>query len=117
MGYMTYYSLVVGDDGKHVVPPQRCGEVLDWLDRDDRFRDELEDFHERGANGYTKWYDHDRDVLRLSRAFPEILFVLWGQGEEAENLWKCYYFEGRMQEAPARIEYPPFDLNKLVAPD
>ena len=41
------------------------------------------------------------------KAFPEILFVLWGEGEEPEDLWKCYDLGARMQEAPARIEYPP----------
>ena len=65
-------------------------------------------------SGHTKWCEHDRDMLRLSRAFPEFLFVLWGEGEGVGDLWKCYYLGGRMQEAPARVEYPPFDGGQLV---
>lgn len=116
MGYMAYYMLVVGDEGEHSFPQARHEEVLDWLERDDIFRHELEDFHEQGMSGYTTWYEHDRDMIRLSKVFPEILFVLWGEGEEPEDLWKCYYLGGRMQEAPARVEYPPFDPEELIDP-
>lgn len=115
MGYMTFYTLVVGDEG-HEISDGCCEEILEWLERDEKFRSELEDFHENGMTGYTKWYEHDLDMLRLSRTFPEALFVLWGEGEEPEDLWKCYYLGGRVQEAPARVEYPPFDTGELVDP-
>lgn len=116
MGYMTCYSLVVGSE-EHEVADERREEVLGWIERDEAFRNELESFHDHGAEGYAKWYEHERDMLRLSRAFPEVLFVLWGEGGEPEDLWKCYYLGDRMQEALAKIEYPPFDPDKLVAPD
>ncbi len=55
MGYMTCYSLVVGDD-RHGVAEERREEVLGWIERDEAFRHELESFHEHGAEGYAKWY-------------------------------------------------------------
>ena len=113
MGYMTFYTLVVGDEGQEI-SDRRREQILAWLEHDESFRSELEDFHESGMNGYTKWYEHDQDMFRLSRTFPEVLFVLWGEGEEPEDLWKSYYLGGRVQEAPARVEYPPFDHDKLV---
>ena len=115
MGYATLYTLVVGDEG-HEVSDRRLEEILDWLESDEAFRSALEDFHESGMNGYTKWHEHDRDMLRLSRMFPEVLFVLWGEGEDPEDLWKCYYLGGRVQEASARVEYLPFDPDELVDP-
>lgn len=78
MGYMTFYTLVVGDEGQEISDGRR-EEVLGWLEHDESFRSELEDFHESGMNGYTKWYEHDQDMLRLSRTFREVLFVLWGR--------------------------------------
>ena len=115
MGYMTFYTLVVGDEGQEISDKRR-EEILAWLEHDENFSSELEDFHESGMNGYKKWHEHEGDVLRLSRKFPEVLFVLWGEGEEPEDLWKCYYLGGRVQEAPARVEYPPFDPHELVDP-
>ncbi len=116
MGYMTFYTLVVGD-WEHEISDDRHEQILDWLEHDENFRNELEDFHESGMNGYTKWYEHDRDMLRLSRTFPDVLFVLWGEGEDPGDLWKCYYLGGRVQEAPARVEYPPFDTEELMDPE
>lgn len=37
-------------------------------------------------NDYTKWDEHDQGMIRLSRKFPEVLFVLWGKDEEPEDL-------------------------------
>lgn len=34
----------------------------------------------------VKWYDCDKDMLKLSKLFPEITFIVNGIGEE--NYWK-----------------------------
>ena len=113
MGYATFYTLVIGNEGQEI-SDRRREEILVWLEHDENFHNELEDFHESGMNDYTKWYEHDQDMLCLSQTFPEVLFVLWGEGEDPGDLWKCYYLGGRVQEAPARVEYPSFDPNELV---
>lgn len=79
-GYTTFYTLVINDEIHEVSDGRREG-ILAWLERDENFRNELEDFHESGMNGHSKWYEHDEDMLRLSEAFPEVLFVLWGRGQ------------------------------------
>lgn len=84
MGYMTFYALVIGDEGQEISDGRR-EEILDWLEHDQNFHTELEDFHESGMSGYTKWYEHDQDMIRLSQAFPEVLFVLWGEGRSPET--------------------------------
>ncbi|MGB3634855.1 MAG: hypothetical protein WA982_12500 [Rubrobacteraceae bacterium] len=115
MGYMTIYTLTVGDEGQEISDSHR-EEILAWLEHDENFSSELEDFHESGMNGCTKWYEHDQNMLRLSRKFPKVLFVLWGEGEEPGDLWKSYYLGGRVQEAPARVEYASFDPDELMEP-
>lgn len=68
--------LVIGEGEEHIVPDLRREEILDWPERDETFRHQLEDFYERGMDIHTKWHGHNRDTIRLSKAFPEVLFVL-----------------------------------------
>ena len=54
----------------------------------------------------VKWYEHDSDMLALSRAFPEVTYRLHGEGEEGGDLWDCYYRDGTLEYCPARLIYP-----------
>jgi hypothetical protein len=45
----------------------------------------------------------------LSARYPDYLFILEGDGEEYNDLWKAYYWNGKMQFCPARISFDPFD--------
>ena len=67
----------------------------------------------RGEGGGLKWYNHREDMVKLSAAFPDILFTLWGRGEESDDLWKQYFLGGKCQIALAVITYPEFDERKL----
>lgn len=43
----------------------------------------------------VKWYDHDKDIIALSKQFKDVLFTLSGEGEEAEDIWKKYFQNGK----------------------
>lgn len=124
MGYMTFYNLGWTDPG---LSPQETATRKDglteedeaiqrWLAGDEVFSSELEDTYPYGASCWSKWEDHDEDMIRLSRAFPGVLFELQGAGEEDGDLWRTYYLAGRLQHAPAEVRYPPFDPDKLEEP-
>lgn len=61
-----------------------------------------------------KWYNHKQDMIELSKMFPLCRFILEGQGEEPDDMWREYYLNGYCQVAYARIEYdePDWDMLK-----
>lgn len=67
----------------------------------------------RGEGEGLKWYNHREDMIKLSTAFPNVLFILWGRGEEADDLWKQYFLHGKCQMAGAIITYPDFNEGEL----
>lgn len=60
-----------------------------------------------------KWYEHDEDMLKLSKKFKDFLFTLGGEGEESGDIWTCYYKNGKKQHEKAKIVQGDFDENKL----
>lgn len=100
MGYNTRYTLsYVGADQLDSAAIELAKETID----------EGYDPFEEGC----RWYDHDVDMRNLSREYPTLLFTLEGEGEEAGDLWKKYYNNGRVQVAKAKITFDEFDEKKL----
>lgn len=60
-----------------------------------------------------KWYSHEVDMLNVSAKHPNTIFVLEGYGENAGDIWRHYYCNGKMQDANARIVFDDFDERNL----
>jgi hypothetical protein len=73
------------------------------------------DFYTGNAES-CKWYEYDVDMARLSQQFPELVFLLEGEGEEGGDMWKRYYKNGKVQVANAKITYDEYDETKLELP-
>ena len=67
-----------------------------------------------GYGDDCKWYEHETEMLSLSRKFPTILFTLKGEGEVAGDLWIKYFKGGKIQVCVATITYDEFDESLLV---
>lgn len=61
----------------------------------------------------VKWYDHENDMRKISKDYPDHVLRLAGQGEEADDLWVKFFHNGLMQKVPATISYDPYDPEKL----
>lgn len=117
MGYYTAYSLDLEmydhETGirSTCVPPETRDKIVTALTERDVIGYALsEDLY---CADCVKWCDHDKDMIEVSKLFPNVLFCLHGEGESNEDLWNTYYLNGKAQDCPATVVYPPFDPTKL----
>ena len=103
MGYYTYFTL------SYYGSPEDEQTLQD-------FRPDQEDFKlpvelikqliaDHGDNDW-KWYDWREDMRTLAKKFPNITFVLHGDGEESDDIWE-WRGKGDSEEFH-RMEMPPF---------
>jgi hypothetical protein len=55
---------------------------------------------------HLKWYDHIEHMIEVSKQFPDIAFILDGEGEEYSDIWREYYCNGEWEGVCAEIVYP-----------
>ena len=58
----------------------------------------LESDYSEIKNGYlydAKWYDWETDVFNVSKKFPNVYFVIYGDGEENGDVWRYYCCNGK----------------------
>lgn len=60
-----------------------------------------------------KWYTHNEDMIQISEKYKNVLFTLTGIGEEEYDIWRTYYYNGKMQSVPAKVTFDSFDPSKL----
>lgn len=101
MGYYTYYNLEAYENGAHVTT-EREEEICTVASEITGIAfDHFEDL----SWDSMKWYDHEDDMLELSKRFPDVTFVLYGEGEERDDNWVAYYKNGDSEYCGARIVY------------
>lgn len=61
-----------------------------------------------------KWYDNEDDMRNVSKKHPGVLFTLSGEGEEAGDIWRKYFRDGKMQQVDAIWAFESFDPDKLA---
>lgn len=121
MGYYTDYTLNVSgtrrDRSKALVTdveiqPDLLNRICTAIEK---MNVGLEGDPDMGWYVNAKWYNHASDMLALSKEFPTVLFTLSGSGEDDDDMWKHYFFNGMEQYAPAEIHYDAFSEQRLVA--
>jgi hypothetical protein len=109
MGYLTEYTLSIhtpGVDGPGVLSIFK----------------QLKEYSEEAAyclcdDGSTKqsgkWYDHEEDMLDLSKDYPNLIFLLEGSGEDEADLWRKFFKNGDMVVNKAEVTWREDNLTSL----
>ena len=112
MGYVTNYKISFIHFGKTEMPKE--ADVVNALNSINPYdfevgEDEsslLEEFFEEPI----KWYDHVEDMIKLSKVFPETLFILDGWGEEIGDVWRELYMDGERVVANLVFTFSDFKV-------
>ena len=103
MGYSTEYTLEYDT-------PDDYEDIKDFIlkSTDHLIEYEIEDL--LGGGSLTGgWYEHEEEVLELSRGFPATIFVLYGTGSEQGDVWKKRFINGEVEIIRATLVFPDFE--------
>lgn len=103
MGYYTCYELTLENEFN----PKIIGGVRSMLEDLGIIGYALDSHF--GCYDSVKWYNHEEDMIKVSKAFPEVHFCLSGKGEESEDIWKSHFKGGKSVTYHAEIKIPPFN--------
>ena len=104
MGYYTKYDLELKYDGNDITKK----DIMTVLSQINPYFSEDEDF-DLAFDDEMKWYNYEQNMIELSKCFPEVLFILHGEGEEREDNWYEYFKAGKQQICRGMIIYEPFN--------
>lgn len=124
MGYMEHYRIKTMDG--HKVGIADFLRKLDELDIAFYFTNDTDSLQaivekkpdivegiEMDSNDYFSWGNYEENMKELSRAFPDTVFMVYGDGMDSTDLWLDYYMNGKVQHTDAVIIYEDFNAMKL----
>ena len=101
MGYETRFKLTALTDRNY--SQHDYLKVLAEIDPQE-FSPEADSFEEEFEEP-RKWYNYKNDMKKLSLAFPNTYFLLYGVGEEQGDVWKAYFCNGKNQTVKATLTF------------
>ncbi len=109
MGYETYYKLTVEVPDTDADALVGTGALV--REQVEKVLKNKTMLHKNGVDysGSCSWYEHEADLATISKAFPSVLLVLKGEGEETGDLWMKHFLGGKVKEMRAVITYPSPD--------
>lgn len=113
MGYYTDYELTAekwcGSNETRRLTEEELEKIAEEVEK-------LEVFESQSYNvwwGNAKWYESQSDMMLLSSRCTDVLFTLYGQGEDRDDEWYAYYLNGQEQLAPVEKSHDLFDCRLL----
>ena len=104
MGYYTNFNLTMLPEPDINFGTEIMKAIAAKIDNKDP--NDISDYDAEWCLGDSlKWYDHDKDMIEVSKQFPDITFILDGEGEDNDDIWKAYYKNGEMEVIQARIVF------------
>lgn len=77
---------------------------------------EIEQITDTEWDGMATWYDHENDLAEISKDYPDWLFTIHGNGEDSDDIWVTYIYDGLVQNHKLIQKDPPIDMNKWTLP-
>jgi len=105
MGYESEYYLVIMTN--HNI----SDELKDDLECDEWEKDE--DCNEKGWDKHGKFYDFEKDMLKISQKYPTITFRVERNGEERGDHWLHFFKNNKSYVINMVKNYPSFNEKKL----
>jgi len=108
MGYYTRYTLTTINNSEYWQPEH--DEAIKYIS------EQLEGYaiNEDGTTSDScKWYHHEDDMKKFSKKYPDIVFVLDGEGEDSGDIWRLYVKNGKIFKSFANIVFDEYDESKL----
>ena len=101
MGYETRFKLTALTDRNY--SQRDYLKVLAEIDPRE-FSPAADSFEEEFEEPRT-WYNYKDDMKKLSLQFPDTYFLLYGTGEEQGDVWKAYFYNGKVQIIKATLTF------------
>ena len=109
MGYYTGYTLYAYKDGGLTNKEEE--KIIEELHQRDIFLDS-------GDLTYGLFYEGkcwlEDEVKTVSKLFPDVIFEMYGDGDDSEDFWKGYYLNGAETICRGTIVYEECDLSRAV---
>ncbi len=98
MGYYTQYEIVVVRDLKSTSETVQARKRFEQAFLEELGVSQESYFTEEGR----KWYEHEADLMRVSKRVPDLYFCVEGQGEDGDDLWRKHFCNGgcRREKVP-----------------
>lgn len=110
MGYYTYFSLRIVDEKDLELDKPEIIKKIRNMSESIRYA-----LNEDGDSGDScKWYEWEKEMLEISKKFPNNILKMCGDGEESGDKWIAYIMNGKIQHCPVKISYDPLDLSKIT---
>ena len=114
MGYMTKFDIYTFDTNtREPIPREQEYDMTYELEQIAFGKTDREDFEKYGPVSFDtwtgdemKWYDHEDDMIALSKNHPNVIFIVEGVGEEFPDAWRMWVHNGIMEKSYAVIKYP-----------
>ena len=99
MGYYTRHELSIVSGNDNFTDYEQ--EITDSTNYSSLFYDSI------------KWYDCEKDMKDYSKKHPNVVFCIYGEGEESGDIWKAYFQNGKMFRTKAVLQFEEFSIEKL----
>ncbi|MDE7089074.1 MAG: hypothetical protein K2O54_03050 [Prevotella sp.] len=110
MGYLTYHT---GHIKFGNIEEKEVALAIARLPYWDCADDDIETINDVIACDEVKWYGCVEDMKKVSAQFPGITIEICGEGEEAGDMWKAYFKDGKAVVYQAEITFPEYCENDL----